>query len=186
MSDPHLTSESVRDDEHCSHVVAVHQLSGRRSIGHHSLLRIGVDGRDQVEVAGIDERRDERPALRRAIAVVDGEPDVADVEIQRVTVEQQHEQGHEQQRHQRPRIACDLAELLACDGGDLPHVSRPLPPRRGTRPRATAAPARSTRPAHRRVPTVPSRRPRRAHHVSAPRARRCRTHSSFRHPARAR
>ena len=56
-----------------------------------SSVRRRVDGGREIEVAGVDERRDERAALGRAVAVLDAERDVPDVEVQRVAVEQQEE-----------------------------------------------------------------------------------------------
>src|SRR5437870_199321 len=104
--------DTIRDHQHGAHVVAVHQ-PGR--------LGIIIDRRDEIEVAGVDERGDERPAFGRAIAVVDGQPDVPDVEVERIAVQQEEERRHEQQNRQRPAIANDLPKLLATDGDRLAH-----------------------------------------------------------------
>ena len=45
---------------------------------------------------------------------------MADVEVQRVAVDQQEERRHEEQDEQRPPIAADLPQLLARDGQRLP------------------------------------------------------------------
>ena len=112
-------------------------------------LRRRVDGGDQIEVAGVDERRHQRAALGRAVAVLDRERDVPDVEVQRVAVEQQEERRHEDQDRQRAAVAADLAQLLPVDRERLRSCGRLRAPsrrRRGTRPRATARPRRCSRP----------------------------------------
>ena len=48
--------------------------------------------------------------------------DVADVEVQRIAVEQQEERGDEQQDQQRAPVARDLPQLLAADGERLAHA----------------------------------------------------------------
>ena len=98
----------------------------------------GVDVGHAIEVAGVDERRDQRAALRRTVAVLDGQRDVPDVEVERVAVEQQEERRHEHEDQQRPPIARDLPQLLAVDGERL-HHARPPARLRSTTSRNTSS-----------------------------------------------
>ena len=97
-------AEALGDHQHGAGLVPVeHPLAFARA----------VDGGGEVEVAGVDEGRDQRAALGRAVAVLDRERDVADVEVQRVTEDQQEERRHERQDQQRAAIAADLPQLLS-------------------------------------------------------------------------
>ena len=93
-----------------------------RSISRVSSASLSTIG-DEIEVAGVDERRHQGAALGRPVAIVDRQRDVADVPVQRVAVQQQEERGNEQQDGKRPPVADDLADLLAADGESLPHAS---------------------------------------------------------------
>ena len=138
------------DDQHESRLVAIDDAME---------LRLGCQVGDEIEVARVDERRDEGAAVGRSVAVLDGQPHVADVEVQRVAVEQQEHGRHEQQDHQREPVTPDLTQLLTCHRHDLAHHVRdswpedvvvrgryvmpslPLAPRRReTRPRAMVRP----------------------------------------------
>ena len=57
------------------------------------------------------------------IAIVDGQPYVPYVEVQRVAENQEDERGHEEQDQQRAPIAADLPELLTRNGESLQHGS---------------------------------------------------------------
>src|SRR5262249_53792008 len=99
----------------------------------------GVGVGEAVEVPGVDEGGNERAALRRPVAILDGQRDVADVEVEGVAVQQQEERRHEDEYGQRPPIARDLAQLLAGDGQRLMHVYP-----RGFAPRTPQRARRST------------------------------------------
>ncbi len=117
-----VAAVTVGDDERGPGVVGVDQTVE---------LGVAVDGPGVVEVAGVDEGRDQRPALGRAVAVVHGQADVADVEVEGVAVEQQEERRDEEQDEQRAAIARDLPDLLdhhSADDGD--HAA--CPPRSTT------------------------------------------------------
>ena len=110
----HVSTVAVRNHQRRAHVVAVDQaldFTSRRHIG------------GEIEVSGIDERRDQRATLARPVAILDGEPDVTDVEVERIAVEQQEHRRHEQQDQQRPPVAADLPELLHRHGDGLPHAA---------------------------------------------------------------
>ena len=78
-----VAAVALRDDEHgAGHAAA--RVSASRS-----LARPGR--RDQVEVGRVRERRDELAARRAAVAVLDGEAHVADVEVEGEAVEHEHE-----------------------------------------------------------------------------------------------
>ena len=109
--DSHGAAKARGNHQGRTYVVSIHQA--RRACG--------VDARDQIEVAGVDERRNQSAALHRAIAVVHREADVPDIEVERVPVQQQKERGDEQQRHQRAGVAPDLSKLLPGDGHHLAH-----------------------------------------------------------------
>ena len=55
------------------------------------------------------------------IAIVDRDPHVADVPVERVAVQQQEEDRQHQQDDERAPIAHDLTELLAGNGKSLAH-----------------------------------------------------------------
>src|SRR5262249_45882720 len=96
-----------------------------------------VDGRDEIEVAGIDERGDDRPALGSAVAILHRQRDVADGEVQRVSAQQQEECRHEDQDQQRPPIAGNLSQLLPVDGQRL--AAAAVPPEFSTTSRNTSS-----------------------------------------------
>ena len=143
---------------------------------------------DEIEVAGVDEGRHELAALRRPVVVFHRQRDVADVEVQGVAVTA------------AGRTPARTAGSAACAGrarsGAAPCARRratlsrrlaprPLRPRRGTRPRATAATTarrtpprcpRASRRAARRSPASPRA-------TAARRARPCRRRWSSPPPA---
>ena len=91
-----IALEPGRDGQHCPHLALVDcqvDLVVAGGISH------------QGEVTGVHERRDQLTAFGAAILIVDEQANVADVEIQGVTEDQQDERRHEQQDHQRPPIA---------------------------------------------------------------------------------
>ena len=144
---------------------------------------------DHVEVGGPDERRRSSARLSaEPIAILDGQRDVPDVEVERVAVQEQEERRDEEQDEQRPAVAPDLPQLLDGDGPDRAHAALPRSsavddveedvlerrhdPRRSL---VTVEPARR-RAARRCRPGVSRGR-------AAPRAPPCRRGSSSRPPA---
>ena len=132
---------------------------------------------------------DDRAAFRRAVTVLDRQPHVADVEVERIAVEQEEERRHEDEDEQRAPVARRFAAApsgrprapCSCARPRAPLCRRP---RRGTRLRATARPVdASTGDAGGAKPlaqaSLGATPPRRA----APRARRCRTGWSSPHRA---
>ena len=91
-----VAAEAMRDDQGGADRVAIHQVAHLASV---------VTDATWSKYVGVHEGRDEPPALGRVVAVLDRQPHVLDVEVERVAVEQQEEDRDEQQDHQRPPVA---------------------------------------------------------------------------------
>ncbi len=142
--------EVFGDDEHGAYATQVDQAVD---------LLVGLHGRDVVEIGGAHEAGHQLAALRRVVPVLDRERHVADVEVERVAVEEQEERRQEQQHERRPPIPADLPQLLH---GDRPGASHAAPrsARRSTTSRKTSSSDGTTvpmdvtvRPAPRRAAT---------------------------------
>src|SRR5262249_17834353 len=75
------------------------------------------------------------------VPVLNRQGDVPDVPVERVSVEQQEEGGHEDDRHQGPAIAPDLSELFPIDGQGPSHDGSEWPRPSDSPTRALARPS---------------------------------------------
>jgi hypothetical protein len=95
-----VAAESRRNHQHRRGLVPI-EHAGDRFVVHDLAI--------EIEVARIDEAGDHVAAGRAAIVVLDGDADIADVEVQCVAVDQQEERRDEQQDEERAPVAADSA-----------------------------------------------------------------------------
>ena len=115
--DAGVGAEPRRDHQHGARVAAVEDAGDVVAVD---------DVGHEVEVARVDEGGDHLAAGAAAVVVLHGQTDVADVEVERVAVDEQEERRHEEQDQQGPPVAPDLAQLLAGDGQHFPHQAAAL------------------------------------------------------------
>ena len=72
----------------------------------------GRQGRIPVEVGVLEEAILQGAAFLGAVLVQHGDPDVLDVERERIAIEHEQHGGHEDEEPQRQRVAPDLPEFL--------------------------------------------------------------------------
>ena len=147
-----VAAEALIDNEHGPGLIEIQHPLG---------VPMSEDRRCKVEVPGVDEGGDDAATLWRTVTVLDDELDVADVEVQRVAVQQQEERRHEDEDRQRAPIAIDLAKFLPVNGERLGHAA--VPPAFSTTSRKTSSSEGSTsvaestfRPAAESRPTMTS------------------------------